>query len=99
MVIADGRSVVLGKEPLFVDGRAVGYVANAAFGYTVGAPIAYGYLPSEVEEGRVVEIEYFGRRIRAIVSSEPLYQRPRTEGQPRLAVDAAPRRIVARSRL
>ena len=99
LVIADGRSVVLGKEPLFVDGRAVGYVANAAFGYTVGAPIAYGYLPSEVEEGRVVEIEYFGRRIQAIVSPEPLYQRRRTEVQPRLAVDAAPRRAVVRSRL
>ena len=32
----DGRSVVLGKEPVLLDGQAVGYVTSAAFGYTVG---------------------------------------------------------------
>ena len=58
--IDDGRSVVLGKEPVFHDGQAVGYVTSAAFGYTIGKPIAYAYLPSAVAEGEAVEIEYFG---------------------------------------
>lgn len=72
LVVDDGRSVVLGKEPVFVNGRAVGYIGNAAFGYTVGKPVAYSYLPSRVQEGDAVEIEYFGKRIKATVTSEPL---------------------------
>ncbi|KAI1112237.1 Dimethylglycine oxidase [Nemania sp. NC0429] len=73
LTVDDGRSVVLGKEPVFVDGRAVGYVTSAAFGYTVGKPIAYAWLPGTVGEGDAVEIEYFGERIKATVSREPLY--------------------------
>lgn len=73
LTIDDGRSVVLGKEPVFFDGRPVGYVTNAAFGYTIGKPIAYAWLPSRVAEGNAVEIEYFGRRIQATVTPEPVY--------------------------
>ena len=73
LVIDDGKSVVLGKEPIFVDGKASGYVTSAAFGYTIGKPIAYGWLPSSVGEGQDVEIEYFGRRIPAKVTAEPLF--------------------------
>jgi glycine cleavage system aminomethyltransferase T len=71
--VDDGRSVVLGKEPVFHDGEPVGYVTSSAFGYTIGKPIAYAYLPSAVTEGAVVEIEYFGERVKATVTAEPLY--------------------------
>ncbi|KAH6670297.1 FAD dependent oxidoreductase [Plectosphaerella plurivora] len=73
LVVDDGKSVVLGKEPIFSKGKAVGYVSNAAFGYTIGKPIAYGYLPTSIREGDSVEVEYFGRRIKATVTAEPLY--------------------------
>jgi glycine cleavage system aminomethyltransferase T len=73
LTVDDGCSVVLGKEPVFFEGQALGYVTSAAFGYTVGKPIAYAYLPISIGEGDGVEIEYFGRRIRATVSPEPLY--------------------------
>ena len=73
LTVDDGRSVVLGKEPVFHDGEPVGYVTSAAFGYTIGKPIAYAYLPSAVAEGDVVEIEYFGERVKATVTPEPLY--------------------------
>ena len=63
LTVDDGRSVVLGKEPVLHDGEPVGYVTSAAFGYTIGKPIAYAYLPSSVAEGDVVEISYFGQRI------------------------------------
>ncbi|GJC97931.1 FAD dependent oxidoreductase [Colletotrichum higginsianum] len=76
LTVDGGRSVVLGKEPVFLDGKAVGYVTNAAFGYTIGKPIAYTYLPSTVKEGSGVEIEYFGRRIKATVTAEPLRKAP-----------------------
>ncbi|KAI0811771.1 Dimethylglycine oxidase [Xylaria sp. FL0064] len=73
LTVDDGRSVVLGKEPVFVDGRAQGYVTSAAFGFTIGKPIAYAWLPAAVNEGDAVEIEYFGQRIKATVTTEPLY--------------------------
>ncbi|OAR00922.1 hypothetical protein LLEC1_00621 [Akanthomyces lecanii] len=73
LTVNDGRSMVLGREPVFVDGKASGYVTSAAFGYTVGKPIAYAYLPNGVAEGDSVEIEYFGKRVAATVSAEPLY--------------------------
>src|SRR5262249_24081439 len=43
LTIDDGRSVVLGHEPVFLDGRPAGYVTSAAFGHTVGRPIAYAW--------------------------------------------------------
>jgi len=73
LTIDDGRSVVLGKEPVFSDGRPVGYVTSAAFGYTIGKPIAYAWLPSTVGEGDAVQVEYFGQRIQATVTAEPLF--------------------------
>ncbi|KAK5098659.1 hypothetical protein LTR70_002548 [Exophiala xenobiotica] len=73
ITVDDGRSMVLGKEPVFSNGQAVGYVTSAAFGYTIGKPIAYAWLPSTVGEGNKVELEYFGCRIQASVTAEPLY--------------------------
>ena len=73
LVMDDKHSMVLGREPIFLDGRPAGYVTSAAFAYTIGKPIAYGYLPNTVSEGDAVEIEYFGRKLAATVSSEPLY--------------------------
>ncbi|KAF7510855.1 hypothetical protein GJ744_005955 [Endocarpon pusillum] len=73
LTVDDGRSVVLGKEPVFYNGKCMGYVTSAAFGYTIRKPVAYAYLPSTVVEGDSVEIEYFGRRIPATVNPEPLY--------------------------
>lgn len=73
LTINDGRSMVLGKEPVYYNNQAAGYVTNAAFGYTVRKPIAYAWLPSTVVEGETVGIEYFGRKIQAIVTPEPLY--------------------------
>lgn len=73
LTIDDGQSMILGKEPVFVNGKAAGYVTSAAFGHTVRKPIAYTYLAAEVKEGDAVEIEYFGKRIAATVTPEPLY--------------------------
>lgn len=72
LTIDDGRSVVLGHEPVFLDGRAAGYVTSAAFGHTIGKPIAYAWLPAEATVGTAVDIQYFDRTIRATVTAEPL---------------------------
>ncbi|MFJ1761148.1 FAD-dependent oxidoreductase [Amycolatopsis sp. NPDC088138] len=73
LTIDDGRTVVLGKEPVFVDGAPAGYVTSAAYGYTIGKPIAYAWLPASADVGSGVEIEYFGRRVPATVAAEPLF--------------------------
>ncbi|KAJ5143213.1 uncharacterized protein N7515_002000 [Penicillium bovifimosum] len=73
LTVNDGRSMVLGKEPVFYDGKPVGYVTTAAFGYTIGKPVACAWLPGGVKDGETVEIGYFGKRIRATVEAESLY--------------------------
>ncbi|WP_426975511.1 GcvT family protein [Pseudarthrobacter sp. O4] len=72
LTVDDGTSVVLGKEPVYFNGEPAGYVTSAAYGYTVGKPIAYAWLPAHTAEGDTVEIEYFGTRIAATVTAEPL---------------------------
>ncbi len=72
LTVDDGRSVVLGHEPVFVAGRPAGYVTSAAFGHTIGKPIAYAWLPAALGVGDGVEIEYFGTRVPATVTAEPL---------------------------
>ncbi|GAB3387511.1 GcvT family protein [Amycolatopsis echigonensis] len=72
LTVDDGRSVVLGHEPVFLDGEPAGYVTSAAFGHTIGKPVAYAWLPASATVGTQVEIQYFDRRVRATVTAEPL---------------------------
>lgn len=72
LTIDDGTSVMLGKEPVYVDGAPAGYVTSAAYGYTVGRPIAYAWMPNSISVGDSVEIGYFGSRVHATVTAEPL---------------------------
>lgn len=73
LTVDDGTSVVLGKEPVFHDNKPVGYVTSAAYGYSVGKPIAYAWVPGSMVEGDGLEIEYFGKRIKATIAEEPLF--------------------------
>jgi glycine cleavage system aminomethyltransferase T/glycine/D-amino acid oxidase-like deaminating enzyme len=74
MVFDDPSTVVMGKEPIWADGRVVAYVTSAAYGYSIGRGIVYGYLPAELAiEGTPVEVEYFGERHPARVAVEPLW--------------------------
>ena len=65
---------MLGKEPILSGGRVVAYVTSAAYGYSIGRGIAYGYLPIELTvEGTPLEVEYLGERLPATVAAEPLW--------------------------
>ncbi len=74
LTVDDGRSVVLGSEPVSVGGEVQGHVTSAAFGHTtVGKPVAYAWLPAaSAVVGTAVEIEWFGRKVAATVAAEPL---------------------------
>jgi glycine cleavage system T protein len=75
LVLAEPKVMVLGSEPVRVDGRVAGRVTSGGFGYTVGRSIAYAYLPPELATaGWSVEVvDLFGRWVPATVCCAPLY--------------------------
>jgi glycine cleavage system aminomethyltransferase T len=74
LVLGDPRSVALGNEPVRAGGEICGRVTSGGFGYTVGASIAYAYLPAEhAEPGTEVAVEVFGEWIDGEVRREPLF--------------------------
>ncbi|MFF8659401.1 GcvT family protein [Streptomyces huasconensis] len=72
LLLDDPAAVVLGKEPVYVDGAPAGYVTSASYGYTLGRCIAYAWLPP-LETGTGVHVEYFGEKVPATVAEEPLF--------------------------
>ncbi|MFB7713088.1 FAD-dependent oxidoreductase [Streptomyces sp. NPDC056105] len=72
LLLDDPAAVVLGKEPVHVEGVPAGYVTSASYGYTLGRCVAYAWLPS-LPAGTGVHIEYFGEKIPATVADEPLF--------------------------
>ena len=79
MTFDDPNVVVMGKEPIWHDGGVVSYVTSAAYGYSIGQGIVYGYLPTALAaHGTAVEVEYFGRRHSATVTADPLFD-PKSE--------------------
>jgi glycine cleavage system aminomethyltransferase T/glycine/D-amino acid oxidase-like deaminating enzyme len=67
-------AIVMGKEPILHGGAVIGYVTSAAYGYSIGRGIAYGYLPPEFAvQGARTNILFFNERIAATVCREPLF--------------------------
>jgi len=74
LVLDEPSAVALGNEPIRVGGAVVGRVTSGGYGFTVGASIAYGYLPVELAAvGTRGEVEVFGEWVGCTVSAEPLY--------------------------
>ena len=74
MTLDDPDAVVQGKEPIMDGDRVLGYVTSANYGHTIGRGIVYGYLPVDyAAEGTSVDILYFGERLPAKITKEPLY--------------------------
>ena len=68
------NAVVMGNEPIWIEGRVSGYVTSANYGYSIDRGIAYGYLPVQhARVGTQVAIEYFGEHLPATVAAEPLW--------------------------
>ncbi|MGX1674975.1 GcvT family protein [Streptomyces sp. NPDC055400] len=72
LLLDDPAAVVLGKEPVHVEGVPAGYVTSASYGYTLGRCVAYAWLPA-LPCGTGVHIEYFGEKVPATVADEPLF--------------------------
>jgi aminomethyltransferase len=75
LTLDDESATVLDDRPVFAPGgeESLGYLHSAEYGYTVGACVAYTYLPPEyAQPGTDVEILYEGDRYAATVREEPL---------------------------
>jgi heterotetrameric sarcosine oxidase gamma subunit len=64
---------VYGGEAVHLDGRVVGRVRSAAYGFTVGANVALAMLPAELEEGTAVQVDVLGELVPAVVAPDVLY--------------------------
>ena len=74
LTLADREAIAFGYEPIMDGDECVGHVTSANFGYSVGKPIVYGYLPTSLAvEGTRLEIIYFGERFEARVAADPLF--------------------------
>ncbi|HEY0492835.1 MAG TPA: FAD-dependent oxidoreductase [Candidatus Dormibacteraeota bacterium] len=66
---------IYGGEAVYADGSIVGRLRSCAYGFTVGRNIAYSYLPVALGPGARVEVEVFGRRVPAEVSTDAQLKR------------------------
>jgi 4-methylaminobutanoate oxidase (formaldehyde-forming) len=75
LVLDDPRSVALGNEPVSLpDGQIIGRVSSGGLGYSLGASIAYAWLPTNASApGTTVSVEVFGVAVPAEVRADPLY--------------------------
>ena len=66
--------MALSNEPVRVGDAIAGRVTSGGYGYTVGASIAYAYLPPEhAAPGTEVAVEIFGEWVPGRVEREPLF--------------------------
>jgi sarcosine dehydrogenase len=75
--VDDPAAVLLGRETIYRDGRACGWLGSGGFGYTLGHSIGWGYVRNQagvdrdyVLSGRY-ELEIAGERVPARVSLAP----------------------------
>ena len=73
VVLDDPRQVVLGSEPVRIDGKVVGRVTSGGYGYAVERSIAYAYIPTTTATDTPVEVDIFGTWVKGRVAKEPLY--------------------------
>ncbi|GAB3296939.1 GcvT family protein [Parasphingorhabdus pacifica] len=72
----DDGTVLMGSEPVFEgdDAKAVGFTTSAAYGYSVGASLAYAWLPTELAEpGTRLQVAYFEQRHPVSVVADPIF--------------------------
>ncbi|MGH7186769.1 MAG: aminomethyltransferase family protein, partial [Pseudomonadota bacterium] len=82
--LEDPQPLLYHNEPIYRDGRLVGYTSSAAYGHALGRAIALGYVncPDGVDQAYIdsgkFEIEVACERVPARASLRPMYD-PRSE--------------------
>ena len=60
-------------QPLFISGKNAGYITSAEFGWSIGYPIALGWLPADAAQGDVVQVSCGGRVVDAEVMADTVF--------------------------
>jgi dimethylglycine dehydrogenase len=74
MIVDAGDADVLGDEPIWHQGKVVGWVTSGGFAHYVGKSMAQGYVPKELAgdtAGGAFEIEIIGENRKATIITEP----------------------------
>jgi dimethylglycine dehydrogenase len=72
-VDADGADAI-GDEPVWHDGKVVGWITSGGYAHTAGQSVALGYVPAALGVASSgFEIEIIGQRRRAVRLDEPLF--------------------------
>jgi 4-methylaminobutanoate oxidase (formaldehyde-forming) len=78
-VLRDPEPLLYHNEPIWLDGKLLGYTTSAMYGHTLGGAVALGYvhtadpMPAGFYEESPFEIEVAGHRVPAKGSLRPLY--------------------------
>jgi 4-methylaminobutanoate oxidase (formaldehyde-forming) len=74
MILEDPKAIVLGNEPVRVNGKIAGRVTSGSYGAYIRSSIAFAYLPVELTNVDThTEILVFGNWIPAKIVQGPLY--------------------------
>ena len=74
LVFDNPEHVLMGKEPVFVNGVPSGYTTSSYFGHSIGKQIAYAWLPiGHTTLGTQVTVKYFDSMYSAVVSDDPQF--------------------------
>ncbi|MBO9466369.1 GcvT family protein [Tropicibacter sp. R15_0] len=81
--LTDPEPMLYHNEPVLRDGEIVGYLCSGNYGHTLGGAMGLGYVPAAGEKladvlASTYEIDVMGTRVRAEVSSKPMYD-PKSE--------------------
>jgi dimethylglycine dehydrogenase len=65
---------VMGDEPVWHDGKVIGWITSGGYAHYVDRSLAQGYVPKELAaNGAGFEIEILGDRRKATIQAEPLF--------------------------
>jgi dimethylglycine dehydrogenase len=76
MIVDATDADVLGDEPIWREGKVIGWVTSGGYGHCVARSLAQGYVPRAFAENTAVgsfEIEILGERRPATIIREPLF--------------------------
>src|SRR5215467_2845930 len=72
-VVDAGEVDCVGDEPVWHDGKVVGWITSGAFCHHVGKSLALGYVPAELAIADRFELEILGERRAATRAAQPVF--------------------------
>ena len=74
LVVDAADADAIGDEPVWHDGKVVGWITSGGYGHCVGKSIALGYVPSALANAsEPFEVEILGERRRARLGEQALH--------------------------